>query len=1220
VRFVDSSSAEFVAPGLTHKSFRLCLTLLLAVLACALAPATTWAVNIITTVAGGGTAGDGEAATSAILFQPQGLAGDSDGNLFIADTNGGRIRKIAAGTAIIETVAGNGTCSLAGDGEAATNASVCNPTAVAVDSGGNLYTVDSVVVRKVDAGTGIISTVAGNGSQGFSGDGGPAASASLGYARGVAVDGNGNLYIADENNSRVRKVAAGTGIITTVAGNGSLAYSGDGGPATSASVGVPYGVAVDGSGNLYIADTWNNVIRRVDVGTGVITTVAGGTAGSCGDGGAAISACLATPRGVTVDGDGNLYIADSDNYRVRKVAADTGIITTVAGNGSPGFTGDGGAATSASLSRPASVRVDGAGNVYIADELNNRVRRVAAGTGIITTIAGGSIGDGGLATSTSLGDVYDVAVDGSGNLYLADQNDNRVRKVAAGTGIITTVAGNGPLGGIFGGGGDGGVATNADLNLPLGVAADTGGNLYIADAGNSRIRKVAAGTGIITTVAGNGVQTFAGDGGPATGASLRFPYGVAVDIGDNLYIADSSDHRIRKVAAGSGIITTVAGNGTGGFSGDGGAATSAGLADPTGVAIGGNGDLFIVDLNRIRKVAAGTGIISTVAGNGTYGFSGDGGAATSASLSFPYRMAVDNTGNLYVADSGSHRIRKVAAGTGIITTVAGNGFVFSGDGGAATSAGLSFPFAVAVDGSGNLYIGERGSKRVRKVFDVLQPPDAPTGVSATAGNAKATVTFTAPVNNGGSAITGYTVTSNPAGGIDSNIGSTNTSHVVTGLANGTAYTFTAKATNAVGPGPASIASNSVTPKATTTTSLGASPVSSSYDGNTVTFTATVTGSLPTGTVNFTDSGASIGCDAVFLSGGSGNTRNAFCNTSNLAVGNHSITAAYAGNGNNAPSTSSAPLAYAVKTPTKPNPPVILAAVASSQTALVSFLPPEDDGGRAITGYLVTSIQGGGTDVNAGSLATTHQVNGLTNGVAYAFQVTATNELGPGTPSSQSNSVTPLAVTSTTLASSANPSLPGQSVTFTATVIGSALTGTVLFQDGATPLAGCSAVPLTGTQAQCVDTALPLGSHSVTALYSGDAVNAGSVSPLLTQVVSPPLLDVDASITATRYDALTDGLLVMRHLFGLTGTPLTNGALGATATRIDPTAIKAYLDAIRPQLDVDGNGSTDALTDGLLVLRYLFGLRGTALIAGAVDPLGSRTTSSAIETYLQTLLP
>lgn len=336
--------------------------------------------------------------------------------------------------------------------------------------------------------------------------------------------------------------------ISTVAGTGTPGSTGDGGAATSARLFIPLDVAVDGSGNLYIADQTNNRIRKVTAATGKISTVAGtGVPGSSGDGGMATSARLFSPVAVAVDGSGNLYISDQLNQRIRKVTVATGIISTVAGTGILGSSGDGGAATSARLSSPSDIAIDGSGNLYIADTGNNRIRKVTTATGFISTVAGtgvpGSSGDGGAATNARLFSPVDIAIDGSNNFYIADQLNQRIRKVTAATGFISTVAGTGTLGSS----GDGGSATSARLNFPTAVVLDGGGNLYIADAGNNRIRKVTAATNIISTVAGTGVPGSSGDGGAATSARLFLPSGLFMS-GGNLYIADASNNRIRLVA------------------------------------------------------------------------------------------------------------------------------------------------------------------------------------------------------------------------------------------------------------------------------------------------------------------------------------------------------------------------------------------------------------------------------------------------------------------------------------------------------------------------------------------------------------------------------------------------------------------------------------------------------------------------------------------------
>ncbi len=336
--------------------------------------------------------------------------------------------------------------------------------------------------------------------------------------------------------------------------------------------------------------------------------------------------------------------------------ANAQIITTFAGIGTGGYSGDGGNAGTCEFNHPYAIAADGAGNVYIADRTNNCIRKIAA-TGIITTIAGTGTGaysgDGSPATSAELSSPSGVAVDGAGNVYIGDAGNNRIRKVNV-SGIITTVAGNGT----YGYNGDNLPAANAELAGPRGIALDGAGNIYVADPGNDRIRKIST-SGMITTVAGTGTAGYNGDGIPATAAELWTPYAIACDGAGNLYIGDVDNERIRKVNT-SGIITTIAGNGTAGYNGDGIAATAAELNEPIGVTVDRNGAIYIADgwNGRVRQINS-SGIITTISGNGTFGFSGDGGPANQAALNDPYGVATDTAGNIYIADYANNRIRYV---------------------------------------------------------------------------------------------------------------------------------------------------------------------------------------------------------------------------------------------------------------------------------------------------------------------------------------------------------------------------------------------------------------------------------------------------------------------------------------------------------------------------------------------------------------------------------
>ena len=652
----------------------------------------------ISTLTGNSYVWDGERATRAWLESPGAVATDAIGNLYIVDRGHHRIRKVDAFTGRIRTVAGTGEAGYGGDGGPATEAMLSFPDDVAVDAAGNVYVVDgNHRIRKVDAAMGTISTIAGTGERGYGGDGGPAAEAMLSLPRGLAADGPGNLYIADTFNDRIRKVDAFTGIISTIAG-GEWGYSGDGGPATEAMLKSPAGVAVDGAGNLYIADYLNARVRKVDAATGVIATIAGtGRRGNSGDGGPATEAQL-VPRNVAVDGAGNLYITSGN--RIRKVDP-AGSISTIPHEVNP--------------SSLRGLAVNRKGDVYFTQSFTNLVRKFDPAAGTTLTVAGGGYVDHFLAHLGKLSNPLSVAVDSFGNVYVADTQNQRIRRVSGFGGGIGTIAGTGERGY----GGDGGPATGAMLASPISVAVDSAGNLYIADGWNRRIRKVDAAARTISTIAGTGDRGYGGDGGPATQARLS-PSGVTVDGAGNIYIADGANNRIRKVDAATGTISTIAGTGEWGYSGDGGQATRARLAFPNDVAVGATGDVYVSDNsnNRIRKIEAVTGTICTIAGTGEQGYGGDGGPATEAGLYSPGGVAVDGSGNVYIADSANHRIRKIDEATATISTIAGIGEGgYSGDGGLATGARLSFPGGVATGSDCRVFIADSENHRIR----VLKP-------------------------------------------------------------------------------------------------------------------------------------------------------------------------------------------------------------------------------------------------------------------------------------------------------------------------------------------------------------------------------------------------------------------------------------------------------------------------------------------------------------------
>jgi sugar lactone lactonase YvrE len=640
----------------------------------------------------GGFVGDGRLATQAGIQEPYGVAQDSAGNIYVSDFSGNRVRQIAV-NGKISTFAGTGISGYTGDGALAAAATLSFPNGIVVDSSGNVLIADggNGVIRKVNT-SGIITTIAGTGVFGDTGDGGQATLAEIGQAYGMALDKTGNLYFTDVFACVVRKIDT-TGIITTVAGDyaAGCGYNGDGIPATTAMLNFPRGVVTDSSGNVYISDTQNHRVRLVNL-SGNISTFAGtGNSGFSGDGGLATLADVGNPRGLAFR-QGTLYIANAGDDRIRSVVVKTNIITTYVGS-QYGYDGDNHPLLSTETSGVGALTFNAGGHLLFVDPFNSRLREVA--DTVVKTIGGGFSGDGNSATSATLVLPEAIAFDQSGNYYIADAGGNRIRKVNT-AGKISTVAGTG----VSGYTGDNGLATSATLYFPSGVAADASGNIFVADTFNHVIRKIGA-TGTISTF--------------ATNANFTSLSNMAVDTSGNLYVADFGTCVIWKITP-SGTTTVAAGTTfVCGYAGDGGPAVNAQLNDPYGVAVDSKGNIYIGDYsnNRVRKVSS-AGKIGTITGDGNCGFTGDGSLATSAEVCLPAGVAVDSLGNVYFADEGNLRIREITKG--MIKTIGGSGQAgYNGDGLSAMSTNLDDPIAVAVDSHNTVYFADDEVTRIRRI-------------------------------------------------------------------------------------------------------------------------------------------------------------------------------------------------------------------------------------------------------------------------------------------------------------------------------------------------------------------------------------------------------------------------------------------------------------------------------------------------------------------------
>lgn len=660
------------------------------------------------------------------------------GDLIVIDYHAHRLWRIDA-DGILHPFAGDGIPGNSGDGGPALAARFYWPHDLTQDKQGNLYLSDlgNQVIRRIDGKSGTVTRVAGSGKVGRGGDGGVALDAELDTTCGVAVDEEGNLYLSSEWANNIRRVDAKTGVITLFAGQNAthtrnphhptrgpalslMGYHGDGGAARDAAFHHPEHLAFDGQGNLYVCDNSNDRIRRIDARTHIITSVLGnGQRASNGDGGLAVEASTLMPDAICLDVHDNLYVGEKYGYRIRKVEAATSIVQTLVGNGVPGFGEEGlpGSQTHVN-SVESGIWADPDGTVIWSD-CSGRLRRCDGVSGIVTTLFGGtSVHDGEMATRAFLNGPGGLAVGADGTILIADVWNQRIRAIDPHTGIIRTVAGNGAR--AFGG--DNGLASAAYLGNPHDVAVDAQGRILITDTRHGRIRRVEL-DGTIITLAGTTLPWDGGEGrwdkgdnGPANSASFGGIEAVAVDRDDHVYIGDCSFGRIRKIDAGTGLITTIAGVGIPGYSGDGGNVAQARIGAPTAIGFDGAGNLYFTDrANHVIRKVDSAGIISTVVGCGEPGFSPDGTPARQAKINTPYGLAIAPDGRLYFADSCNNRVRRVNDDDTLETVAGCDRAGDDGDGEAATLAKLNEPHGLAWWGEDRLLISDHYNNRLRVV-------------------------------------------------------------------------------------------------------------------------------------------------------------------------------------------------------------------------------------------------------------------------------------------------------------------------------------------------------------------------------------------------------------------------------------------------------------------------------------------------------------------------
>jgi len=1046
------------------------------------------------------------------LAQPGGVVVDNNGNAYIADAALCLILKVTP-QGKVSVLEGNGSDGYSGDGGPAAHAESGYVTGMALDGLGNLYFGDNTnaVVREINLSSGIINRVAGTPHvQGSTGDGGLATSATLFVIFQLAFDSSHNLYIAD-GGGQVREVLASSGNITTVAGlnnglnegcAGDLDGYGDGCPAINAFV-YPLGIAISGN-TLYVGNELN-VVQAVNLTTGIINVYAGqiGQQGYSGDTGPATSATLGQAASITLDSTGNLYFADGEDYVIREVNTSQ-VITTIAGTGQYGFSGDGGPAVSAALAVDGLSQISAVGTLMvIGDTGNNRIREISnfANGGNITTVAGNGYsnyyGDGGVATSGGLANPAQTVEDANGNLFIADQSNFAIRRVDAVTGVITTIAGTGLS---TSQGGDGGLATDAAVE-PQQLAIDSVGNIYEDDGLTGLIRKIAASTGIISTI-------------PTTGFQFYTFGDMAIDAaGANLYVP--AGNQVEEVNLASGNVTIIANtNNTQGYSGDGGPAAAAELSEPAAVALDNFGNLYVADSQNyvIRVINLSSGNINTYAGIGSEGYTGDTGPALSATMGYVYSIATDAAGDVFIADNSNAVVREVSASNLTINTVVGNGTQgYTGNYLAPLNTELS-PDGLQVDKNGNLVISDFGNELVWFLTTVPQPVTDTLASSETNVPPGSTVTLTATLT-GPNFFGQY-----PSGSVAFKANGTTLTTVA--LKNGVA-TLTASSSGlpvgtysvtAVYGGDntyaaATSSALTLTVKYASTVTVAATPTTL-VAGGSVTLTGTVKATagsgIPTGNIKFYANSTLVGGAA--LASGTGSVT---LSTTGFPPGTYSITSVYGGDANYATSTS-APVS------------VTVTQAVSATTTTLSLTPSTVAvGGNTTIKAVVVKTSGTGTPTGT----VTFSANGrtlttvsLSGGVASfnastagypigSYSVTAKYNGDANDTSSTSSAVTLHieAASQTVLTVTPNPVTSGSTITLIATVKPASGSGTpagsVSFVANGRTL---TTVTLNGSGVATISvptSGYPEGTYSLTAVYAGGSTYAGSTSAAVNLVIN-----------------------------------------------------------------------------------------------------------------------